>query len=324
MSKKSNYIDVAHIRTEDCEERKFPLEKLKAIKKRPDGFQIVVNQSALNAMKAHGRTSMHAEVGGMLVGYLYRDEGGPYLLIEAAIVGAHADGNAASVTFTAETWTHVYKVQEEKYSETKIVGWYHTHPGFGIFLSHMDLFICQHTFNAPHQVAYVYDPCSEDEGWFIWKQSRSKKIEPLIIEDEPALPVTISTHSLSSRFMCASADKIVISSEDHVSKWRTVATFISTALLFVCAISLACLVLHSVSVQKELENKIVQLKSEIKELKEENQMITDNFREIGRWSEGFPNPPRLMWETPKPTQDPNPIQEEPQQRRSIFIPNFLR
>ena len=35
----------------------------------------------------------------------------------------------------------------------KIVGWYHTHPGFGVEFSEMDLFIQQNFFGGPAQIA---------------------------------------------------------------------------------------------------------------------------------------------------------------------------
>src|SRR5205823_14556508 len=50
-----------------------------------------------------------------------------------------------------------------------IVGWYHTHPDFGIFLSGHDLFIHQHFFNQPLQVAYVVDPIRQTRGFFQWR-----------------------------------------------------------------------------------------------------------------------------------------------------------
>jgi hypothetical protein len=49
-----------------------------------------------------------------------------------------------------------------------MVGWYHTHPDWGVFLSGMDLFICEHFFNKPLDVALVVDPCRQDRGWFQW------------------------------------------------------------------------------------------------------------------------------------------------------------
>ena len=49
-----------------------------------------------------------------------------------------------------------------------MVGWYHTHPDWGVFLSGMDMFICDNFFNKPLDVAYVIDPCRGDRGMFQW------------------------------------------------------------------------------------------------------------------------------------------------------------
>ena len=49
-----------------------------------------------------------------------------------------------------------------------MVGWYHTHPDWSVFLSGMDMFICDHFFNRPLDVALVIDPCRQDRGFFQW------------------------------------------------------------------------------------------------------------------------------------------------------------
>ena len=49
------------------------------------------------------------------------------------------------------------------------MGWYHTHPDFGIFLSSHDLFIHRNFFDQPLQVAYVVDPIRQTRGFFRWK-----------------------------------------------------------------------------------------------------------------------------------------------------------
>ncbi|MDR1926055.1 MAG: Mov34/MPN/PAD-1 family protein, partial [Planctomycetaceae bacterium] len=239
-------IDVRNIKETDCTPSEFPLQKLK-LENRPDGFQMIVNRSTLNAMKEHGQTSMNAEVGGMLVGELCWD-GEAFLVVEASVIGEHTDGNVASVTFTAETWEHVWSVMEKDYPDKSIVGWYHTHPGFGIFLSHMDLFICEHTFNAPHHVAYVYDPQSEDDGWFIWNNSKPTKIKPLVIEDAPALQsnrhIRLSTNN---SVMQAAADKIVISSEETQDNWTVILIIFSTILLILCTSGIGYLTFENIN-----------------------------------------------------------------------------
>jgi hypothetical protein len=53
-----------------------------------------------------------------------------------------------------------------------IVGWYHTHPTFGIFLSDRDRFIQEHFFSGPGQIAYVVDPVNKTEGVFFWREGK--------------------------------------------------------------------------------------------------------------------------------------------------------
>ncbi|NJL57944.1 hypothetical protein HC928_24580 [bacterium] len=41
--------------------------------------------------------------------------------------------------FTPECWQAILRIQKDQYPQTTIVGWYHSHPGHGIFLSGTDL-----------------------------------------------------------------------------------------------------------------------------------------------------------------------------------------
>jgi len=106
------------------------------------------------------------EVGGVLVGYKSLRGGVPY--VYGAISAISADEQRATLTFTQDSWEHVHRVMEEEYPEGEIIGWYHTHPGFGIFLSEHDLFIHRNFFSDPSQVALVIDPHSGEEGLFTW------------------------------------------------------------------------------------------------------------------------------------------------------------
>ena len=107
----------------------------------------------------------------------------PYLYINHSIRGDSAENRATQVTFKSETWTHIQSVMERDHADERIVGWYHTHPGFGIFLSGMDLFIQDNFFNLPWQVAFVYDPSSGEEGAFIWRAGASER-EPFLIQED--------------------------------------------------------------------------------------------------------------------------------------------
>ena len=122
------------------------------------------------------------EVGGVLVGRTPADQGLP--MITGAIEALSADEQVATLTFTQDAWEHVHKVLAQDFAEDdRIVGWYHSHPGFGIFLSEHDLFIHRNFFSAPSQIAVVVDPHGKTEGAFVWKDG---EIEMLFEKPTPS------------------------------------------------------------------------------------------------------------------------------------------
>ncbi len=141
--------------------------------------QVTVAASVLHAVRRHARSSMSAEVCGVLIG----EETAEGTLIEAAISGENAAQGGAHVTFTQDAWEHIYSVKDRDYPEKRIVGWYHSHPGFGIFLSRHDTFIHENFFSAASQVAWVYDPHSEEEGCFGWVDGKLQRLSLVRVVD---------------------------------------------------------------------------------------------------------------------------------------------
>ena len=109
------------------------------------------------------------EAGGLLVGYNCTDANGSYLLVTDAIPAALAEGQRLSLTFTHEAWHQMLEHKQCQYADELIVGWYHTHPGLGVFLSGQDLFIHQYFFADSMQVALVIDPAEFTWGLFYWR-----------------------------------------------------------------------------------------------------------------------------------------------------------
>lgn len=135
------------------------------------GFRVFISEAAFDRAVARGDADTSREIGGVLVGQLLRDDSGPYLSITDTIDALHADEQGAEVTFTHATWTHIHEQMDKQFADSAVVGWYHTHPGFGIFLSDRDQFIHKSFFNVAHQVALVYDPKSKEHGVFVWRDN---------------------------------------------------------------------------------------------------------------------------------------------------------
>src|SRR6266576_6024040 len=140
---------------------------------------VAIGSDVVRQIRRHARSSIKTEVCGVLVGH--EDGGG--MEVEACISGVTAEQAGAHVTFTQDTWEHIYKVKDQQYPDQRIVGWYHSHPGFGIFLSDHDTFIHKNFFSSPKQVAWVYDPHSDEEGCFGWVGSRLERLSRISITD---------------------------------------------------------------------------------------------------------------------------------------------
>jgi proteasome lid subunit RPN8/RPN11 len=138
---------------------------------------VLFQAGVLERIRRHARSSMDAEVCGVLIGRIADGQ----VVVEAIIEGDHAAQGGTSVTFTQETWEHIYRIKDQQFPNVKIVGWYHSHPGFGIFLSEYDTFIHENFFSAAYQLAWVYDPHSDEEGCFVWDKGKLKRLNAIMV-----------------------------------------------------------------------------------------------------------------------------------------------
>jgi len=124
-----------------------------------------IDRTVVQQIGDHVAEDTTNECGGVLVGTV----DGSLTVITAAIRAQHTVAHASSLTFTHETWDAINTTLDAEHPDSRIVGWYHSHPGFSVFLSEYDTFIHHNFFSAPWQVAYVVDPLLGEDGFFGWE-----------------------------------------------------------------------------------------------------------------------------------------------------------
>jgi len=130
---------------------------------------IYIHWEVMREIEQHVAQDQSIELGGILLGGQYLDtDGRPYVVVRDRLRAKHYQATKGSFKFTLDTWQDLLRRTSAYPPGTKMVGWYHSHPGWGIFLSEMDLFICRGFFNNPLDVALVVDPCQDQRGWFHW------------------------------------------------------------------------------------------------------------------------------------------------------------
>ena len=114
------------------------------------------------------------EIGGFLLGTYEGNDNDYKLYIEKFVPITPKDNDVYSIEFGSKAWTELAEIQEEN-EDLSLVGWFHTHPGHGLFLSRPDLKIQNGLFKEPYQIAMVVDPLTEDmnTGFFTRNKSGS-------------------------------------------------------------------------------------------------------------------------------------------------------
>lgn len=129
---------------------------------------VFISIRAWASLWQHAFINSDREVGGLLVGDVCAEDANfsNYLLVCASLRASHAVEDKSSVTFTHNTWNKLCDQVESKFPEKRILGWYHTHPGYDVFLSSHDQFIHNNFFNLPYQFALVLDPVKKKHKLF--------------------------------------------------------------------------------------------------------------------------------------------------------------
>jgi proteasome lid subunit RPN8/RPN11 len=141
-----------------------------------EDLRVYVDVDAMRDMELHAKSNTGVELGGVLLGGQFVDEDGrPFVIVTDSLRAQHYESTKGSFKFTHDTWSQITRERDEFPEELQMVGWYHTHPDWGVFLSGMDMFICDNFFNKPLDVALVIDPCRDDRGFFQWTNNPAQR-----------------------------------------------------------------------------------------------------------------------------------------------------
>ncbi|CDQ65296.1 unnamed protein product [Oncorhynchus mykiss] len=152
--------------------------------------QVYISSLALLKMLKHGRAGVPMEVMGLMLGEFVDD----YTVRVIDVFAMPQSGTGVSVEAVDPVFqAKMLDMLKQTGRPEMVVGWYHSHPGFGCWLSGVDI-NTQQSFEALSEraVAVVVDPIQSVKGKLLaaenWKERRQK--------DELALGVTSEIYLL--------------------------------------------------------------------------------------------------------------------------------
>ena len=261
-------IDIISDNTSNSTPIQLPLNFLNIGEIENDDVKVYIHQDVYKEMEKYASSDTAHELGTIMIGEYSEDMGKMHVVISDFIYAKYTDASASTLTFTHETWDYVHKEHDEKYPDKKIVGWQHTHPGYGIFLSNYDMFIQENFFNLPFQVAYVIDPVQHLRGFFQWKNGKVEKLKGFYIYDDVGKNIKIDVpKKINKDNDEKQADVIAIGKSQRIIQIGMAAVMLG-------------LIIFSLSISRKYTNQVEKQRELEREIAYQNQMLSDQASEI--------------------------------------------
>lgn len=123
-------------------------------------------------IRKHSQQRTDREVGGFLVGDALCEKETLFVKITHIIKVAEIQHKSGEFIFTHDVWKLIDSIMAQRYPDKQLLGWYHTHPGIGVFLSPEDKFIQSNFFNHPWQITLVLDPLTKHQVFYYTKNEK--------------------------------------------------------------------------------------------------------------------------------------------------------
>lgn len=198
---------------------------------------IYISQPVYKEIHKFTQNKTTNESGGMLIGNVIEEFGKTNIIVNGFIEAKYCEATPTTLKFTHETWEYVHKEMDKKFPGQKIVGWIHTHPNFGIFLSEYDKFIQENFFKEDYQIAYVVDPIQDIEGFYFWINGKIERCKGFYKFDKMGAKIESDLESKDE-------------DNEPNNSWLNLKNII-IAILVVCVVFLT---FSNISQNKEIEN----------------------------------------------------------------------
>ncbi|MDZ7265787.1 MAG: Mov34/MPN/PAD-1 family protein [candidate division KSB1 bacterium] len=148
--------------------------------------QVYIEQHTFEKVRQHARRDPTRECFGLLLGNAYVDPARQLLWIhlQEAVPAQDTHASLASVEVSIREFhrlnEEVDRIWKDSRGTTRKIGWYHSHPNFGVFMSETDRANQRLFYGQDYHVALVVDPVRDLAGCF--RGADSEACDYLLVE----------------------------------------------------------------------------------------------------------------------------------------------
>ena len=126
---------------------------------------VYIQKTAEEKMRNHALLDPRVEVMGLMLGRVHSWKGNEYVLVKD-VVTSDLQATSVEVRFDRNGYEGLFDALDDIEYEYVVVGWYHSHPGHGCFLSDVDIGTQRAMFTEGYHTAVVIDPVNREMAAF--------------------------------------------------------------------------------------------------------------------------------------------------------------
>lgn len=157
----------------------------------PNKYIVYADSVVIERIMAHARQDTLRECFGLLMGNVYVDEEKEitWIYLQDAVAAGQVDADISTVEVSREEFMRINeevdRIREQTNDDVRKIGWYHSHPNYGIFMSNTDRLNQKRYYNQDWQLALVVDPVRSTMGFF--RGATSNRCPHRVVEVRPTL-----------------------------------------------------------------------------------------------------------------------------------------
>lgn len=161
----------------------------------PNKYIVYADSMVVERIMSHARKDTLRECFGLLMGNVYIDEEKKltWIYLQDAVAAGQVDADISTVEVSREEFMRINdevdRIREQTNDDIRKIGWYHSHPNYGIFMSNTDRLNQKRYYNQDWQLALVVDPVRSTMGFF--RGSTSNRCPHRVVEIRPTLEPTV-------------------------------------------------------------------------------------------------------------------------------------
>jgi LysM repeat protein len=265
-----------------------------------DGLRIYMEDYVHTYLYQYARSSATGEKLAVLMGKTIVIDGQKTVFISGVVQAKFTEKLKGMETITSQSWKYISEEIEKYFVDLTIVGWMHSRPSFGAFVTSRDEAYHKKVFNGDSQLFFVVDPVDRMDrfyvlneagsalrpvkGYFVYYEKNVQMQEYMLansliqpkntdedIEDEGI----INEHLDAAGKIRAVLNSKQVEKVKRVKHKYAAFTCVSAVLCMICvfmSLSLA----NSVSRLNKLETEVVSVKQTVQEQKEETKALAED------------------------------------------------